>query len=74
MSDNDLLTMEQAAELLGITRRALAFHAKAGRVGFQPGGAGKGWIFTRQDVERFDREYERKPGRPSNATKGKKTA
>jgi len=60
---NELMTMEQAASLLGISRRALGFHAKEGRVGFQPGGANSQWIFTRDDVERFKNEYVRKPGR-----------
>lgn len=52
MSD-DFLKMDQVAEELGISVRAVRAHCLNGKLGSQPHGPGTKWLITRSQLEAF---------------------
>jgi predicted site-specific integrase-resolvase len=59
---DDMLTLAQAAEELGVAASTLRHQAKAGRLDARI--MGKTWITTRREVERYRRENLGRRGRP----------
>ena len=62
----DMLTTQQAAQILGISPRRVNFLARQGRLGRRFEGF-RTWFFTREEVEAFA-GMERKPGNPKAGT------
>ena len=58
---DDLLTADQAAEYLGVTRQRIYVLTKAGRIGRRIGST---WLFTRGELEAFKQQPRSKGGRP----------
>jgi len=57
-----LLTLAQAAERLGMAAGTLRHQAGAGRL--QASRYGTVWLVTEDEVERYRREQQGRPGRP----------
>lgn len=54
------LSMQQAADFLGVSIQRVHALAKGGRIGTQVAGH---WLFTRQELEQYDRDRQgRKQG------------
>lgn len=66
MDDLDILTLAEAAELLGRSPVTLRAQVAAGRLRARL--IGKTWITTRDEVERYRRESLGQPGRPPVVT------
>lgn len=60
---DEILTLKEAAGLLGISPSTLRHQARAGRVRARL--IGKTWIATRDEIERYRRANLRRPGRPA---------
>lgn len=58
--DVNLYTAEQAAEILGITSRALRFHCNQGRIGQKVGTL---WLISQQELDDF-KDQPRRVGNP----------
>ncbi len=58
------LTAGEAAEVLGVNRQRINELARSGRIGRQI--AGRYWVFTRTELERFKSEPKNKGGRPKS--------
>jgi excisionase family DNA binding protein len=56
------MTLQEAANELGITRQRLAVIAKSGRLGHQV--VGRYWAFTREEIEAYRPHVQGRPGRP----------
>lgn len=63
----DLVTVEEVANELGITRQRVYEYCRAGRLGRR---WGKRWVITREDFERFRATYTGRPGRPPETLQG----
>lgn len=59
----DLLSLQQAADELGIAVTTLRHHCQRGNIPALK--LGRDWVITREAVEWF-REHKRPPGRPPN--------
>ena len=59
---DDILTLVEAAELLGLSASTLRHQAQAGRLRARL--VGKTWVTTRDEVERYRRENLGQAGRP----------
>jgi hypothetical protein len=62
---DDIISLADAAEELGLGASTLRHQAQAGRL--QARVVGKTWITTRQEVERYRRESLGRPGRPASS-------
>lgn len=62
MDLNDVISLADAADELGLGASTLRHQAQAGRLEARV--VGKTWITTRQEVERYRREVLGKVGRP----------
>lgn len=67
MTIEDVLTMEQVAEELGISARSVRKYCQAGELGFQPG-TRRSYIITRQSLDEFKARPRKGPGRPQLLT------
>ncbi len=61
----DVLSLSQAAALLGVAASTLRHQAQAGRL--RATLVGKTWIVTSTEVERYRREHKGRKGRPRKA-------
>jgi excisionase family DNA binding protein len=59
----DIITLADAAELLGRSESTLRHQAQIGR--FRAEKRGKTWLTTRSEVERYRHESLGQPGRPA---------
>jgi excisionase family DNA binding protein len=57
----NLMTIEEVANELGISRQRVYEYCRAGRLGSRWGGR---WLITKEQFEEFRRTYTDKPGRP----------
>jgi hypothetical protein len=62
---DDIITLAEAAEELGIAASTLRHQAQVGRL--EARNVGKTWITTRQEVERYRAENLGRVGRPRSA-------
>jgi excisionase family DNA binding protein len=60
---NDIMTLAEAADELGIAASTLRHQASTGRLRARL--IGKTWVTTRDEVERYRREQLGKVGRPA---------
>ncbi len=63
MSDGELFTITQAAELLGVTRQAVHNLTKQG-YGRRVGSI---WLFTREEIDRWQATPRHPGGRPKSS-------
>lgn len=56
-----IMTVEEVAEALGISRQRVYEYCRAGRLGQR---WGKRWVITGEDFKRFKAVYTGVPGRP----------
>lgn len=57
----EYLNMKQAAKYLGVTIQRVQVLAKQGRIGTQMAGH---WLFTKEDLDRYDQERRGRKGGP----------
>ena len=62
MNLDDIITLAEAAEALGVAAVTLRAQAARGRIHARL--VGKNWITTREEVERYRREHLGRVGRP----------
>ena len=67
MSNQELLSTQQAAEYLGVTRQAVHALAQRGEVGRQ---VGRAWVFTKSELDTWRDKPRPLGGRPPKALAG----
>ena len=67
MTDQELLSTQQAADYLGVTRQAVHALAQRGEVGRQ---VGRAWVFTQAELDAWRDKPRPHGGRPPKASAG----
>lgn len=63
----EVMTTDQVAELLGVTRRMVRYWANRGTLPAQK--IGRDWVFLTQDVHAFAATWQRRRGRPPRGSR-----